>query len=455
MSGRKNSVGMLGTDDLFPWVEEAGGGKVVEAKLAAGGNRCVGWSVDLQKRDGQITPLFLRYQTFEDAGGGPYTVRREAEAYAALRDKPVCIPRLVAVHPRYQAMLTERAAGTADYRGLEDLKEKAALARQCVEALAELHAVVASTLDIPSFGGHRTIDEAVRGEIKTWYAMYLESGRTDPLIEFGRIWLEDNRPAVSAPAVLVHGDAGPGNFMFESGRLSALIDWELAHLGDPMEDLAWFSLRSVLEPAPDFPARVREYEAASGSPVNLDRIRFHRVFVSWRIVIIRHCNVSGRAGASVISRALNRRLLIEAIDAVEGSSAASVEKLDVPPREYDGLFEQVLNDIRTVIVPGCDNNKDAILKAKDVAKAVKFMRQLYSIGPEVERWELSELARLLGEAPATLASGRAALSAKIRELAIDIREAHLFFRQSAAFETQLASGSMGALATRHFPPLTN
>ena len=445
---------MLGTDELFPWVEAAGGGKVVNARLAAGGNRCVGWSIDLQKQDGQIKSLFLRYQTFEDAGGGPYTVRREAEAYAALRDKDVCIPRLVAVHPRYQAMLTERAAGTADYRALEDLNEKAALARQCVEALAALHAVDAATLDMPGFGGHRTIEAAVRADINTWYAMYRDSGRNDPLIEFGRIWLENNMPKVSGAAVLVHGDAGPGNFMFESGRLSALIDWELAHLGDPMEDLAWFSLRSMLEPVPDFPARIREYEAASGGPADLDRIRFHRVFVSWRIVIIRHCNVSGRAGASVISRALNRRLLMEAIDAVEGSSGASVETLDVPPREYGGLFEQVLNDIRTVIVPGCDN-KDAILKAKDVAKAVKFMRQLYTIGPEVERWELGELARLLGAAPATLESGRAALSTKIRELAINSREAYPFFRQSAAFETQLASGSMGALAARHFPPLTD
>ena len=441
-------------EDLAAWVEEVGRGAIVAATLASGGNRCVGWLVDVRQEDGSILPLFLRYQAFEDGSGGPYTVGREAEIYAALAASDVQIPRFIGRHPSRQAILTERAAGDAAYRALADQKVKDDLARQAVRALARLHQVDASKLDIPQFGAHRSIREAVLAELHIWDEMYRATGRDDPLIDFGRRWLAQNMPREDGPAVLVHGDAGPGNFMFENGRLTCLIDWELSHLGDPMEDLAWFSLRSVLEPVPDFPACVREYELASGAPVDFDRVRYHRAFVSWRICIIRHCNASGQAGASVISRALNRRLLMEAIDAVEGNSGAPVERVDPPPREHDRLFEQVLEDIRTVILPGC-HDKAAMLKAKDAAKAIKFMRQLYNVGHEVEQREMTVLTELLGKAPESVAAGRSALAEAIREGSVDTDRLLPYFRMSAALETQLASQTMGALATRHFPPLTD
>ena len=441
-------------EDLLPWVEEIGEGKVVAARLASGGNRCVGWLVDVRRADGAIIPFFLRYQAFEDGGGGPYTVGREAEIYAALAGSGVPIPRFLARHPHHQAMLTERATGDAGYRALTDQKVKDDLARQAVRALRQLHEVDAASLDLPRFGGHRTIREAVKAELDIWHAMYRETGRDDPLIDFGRLWLEQAMPAENGPAVLVHGDAGPGNFMFEGGHLTRLIDWELSHLGDPMEDLAWFSLRSVLEPVPDFPACIREYAQASGTPVDLDRVRYHRAFVSWRICIIRHCNASGRAGASIISRALNRRLLMEAIDAVEGHDGTPTEPIATPPGEYDRLFAQVLEDIRTVILPGCAEDA-AALKAKDAAKAIKFMRQLYNIGQDVDQRELAALADLLGATPPSVAAGRSALAMAIRHGAIDLARLLPYFRMSAALETQLASDTMGALASRHFPPLTD
>ena len=449
---------MLGTEELFPWVEQVCDGQIVGTRQTSGGNRCIGWVLDIQPASSPLRRVYLRYQTFSNPAGGPYTVRREAEAYAALRDTGVAIPRLVAVHPTHHAMLAECARGTAEYRGVADGELKASLARECMGALARLHAVDAASLPLPNYGRPRTVADAVRAELDTWYAMYLASGRADPLIEFGYVWLQDHLPPVLEPPVFVHGDAGPGNFMFDAGHLTALTDWELGHLGDPMEDLAWFSLRSVLEPAPDFPVRLLEYAAASGRPVELDRVRYHRAFVSWRVVIIRHCNVSGRAGASVISRALNRRLLIEAIDAVEGrpSGARSPEIEAIASRgarEYDGIFDQTLEDIRVAIVPQCDDKPAVALKAKDVAKAIKFMRELYTFGPDIERWEIGHLQRQLGTPVDALQTGRIALAAQIAARRLGARDVQDYLRQAAAADTLLASGSMGALATRSFPPL--
>ena len=70
------------------------------------------------------------------------------------------------------------------------------------------------------------------------------------------------------PVVLVQGDTGPGNFMFDGDRLVAVTDWELAHWGDLHDDLAWLLVRDTLERFPDLDDRLRRLRArraATGS----------------------------------------------------------------------------------------------------------------------------------------------------------------------------------------------
>jgi prepilin-type processing-associated H-X9-DG protein len=88
--------------------------------------------------------------------------------------------------------------------------------------------------------------------------MYEETGRRDALIDLAFAWLDKHPPTPPDAPLLVHGDAGPGNFLFADGHLTALLDWELAHPGDPTEDLAWFSMRSAMGPVPDFAERPAE-----------------------------------------------------------------------------------------------------------------------------------------------------------------------------------------------------
>src|SRR6202044_2789450 len=88
-----------------------------------------------------------------------------------------------------------------------------------------------------------TVRDCVVDELDVWEGMYRRNGIDDPLAEMAFRWLRLALPDVDARPVLVQGDTGPGNFLFADGRITAIVDWELAHLGDPMEDLAWLSLR--------------------------------------------------------------------------------------------------------------------------------------------------------------------------------------------------------------------
>lgn len=115
-----------------------------------------------------------------------------------------------------------------------------ALARQCGQALARIHALALHGL--PTL--RRTQPAAEVQHLRDWHARH---GTVRPVFQLALRWLAEHAPADVAPA-LVHGDFRNGNLMVDvqsdhgAGRLVGVLDWELAHLGDPMADLGWLGL---------------------------------------------------------------------------------------------------------------------------------------------------------------------------------------------------------------------
>ena len=107
------------------------------------------------------------------------------------------------------------------------------LARRLGEVLARMHRV-----DPGSVPGLRRID-ALR-EVTGMYERFAEPR---PALEIGLRWLAGNRPPAPADA-LVHGDFRTGNLIVSSGGLRGVLDWELAHRGDPMLDLGWLCTKA-------------------------------------------------------------------------------------------------------------------------------------------------------------------------------------------------------------------
>ena len=146
---------------------------------------------------------------------------------------------------------------------------RAGLAAQCGAALAGIHAI-----DPASVPGLEDTDQVVR------YRQVLDDlGQPHPVFELAFRWLADNRPAGGGRTV-VHGDFRNGNLLVDTDGLVAILDWELAHIGDPMEDLGWLCVRSWrFGAAPRVGGfgtvddLVTAYEAASGTTV--DRAALH------------------------------------------------------------------------------------------------------------------------------------------------------------------------------------
>jgi aminoglycoside phosphotransferase (APT) family kinase protein len=170
-----------------------------------------------------------------------------------------------------RAFLTEVGAGEAG--------------EQLFAILAAIHAVSAQTPGVA---------EALAGDtVRSGAAQSLRSLRAElgapgvdphPVFEDALGWLENHLPPEAEPR-LVHGDYRPGNMLFEGERISGVLDWEFAHLGSPVRDLAWVmaetnttnpELAADMVPAGEAVAR---YEAAAGVAVDPAELEFWRVCV--------------------------------------------------------------------------------------------------------------------------------------------------------------------------------
>jgi aminoglycoside phosphotransferase (APT) family kinase protein len=170
------------------------------------------------------------------------------------------------------------------------------LTAELAEALARIHSLPVSAVDaiLPSAPGDPALTQ-----IAEWERQLDEIGEPLPAVELGLRWLRSNAPEPAEPR-LVHGDFRLGNFIVDEQGLAAVIDWELAHMGDPAEDIGWLCIRSWRFGNDDQPvAGVGQldefaiaYEAAGGAEVDRDRVRYWEAFgnVKWAIICARQAH---------------------------------------------------------------------------------------------------------------------------------------------------------------------
>jgi aminoglycoside phosphotransferase (APT) family kinase protein len=162
------------------------------------------------------------------------------------------------------------------------------LAGQFGRALAQLHAVPVAT--VPAL--------VETDQVEQYRTMLDSLGQPHPTFELAFRWLADHRPASTARAI-VHGDFRLGNVMVGPDGLRAVLDWELAHIGDPMEDLGWLCVKAWRFGSPEPVAGVGDYadlfeayEAAGGAPIDPDVVRWWEVLgtLKWGIMCILQAN---------------------------------------------------------------------------------------------------------------------------------------------------------------------
>ena len=191
--------------------------------------------------EGRSRPLVLR----RDPPASLVATSRAAEFHALARAHAAGLPvprpllldiagtRLGAPALVMQAVAGGRAAGLfeSDPYG----PKRAEVGRALFGALGRLHALVPDARDREML----PVQDAA-GRLAWWQAAIAAHARgPEPVAEAALRWLARHLPRPSGPPTIVHGDLRSGNILAADGRLLAILDWEMAHIGDPMEDLAW------------------------------------------------------------------------------------------------------------------------------------------------------------------------------------------------------------------------
>lgn len=446
--------------DIEAFVERVGAGRLRRAERRPGGGRREAWLVDLERPGGEVAELFLRLDRSTRVGDDrdPYSTARETQVYRALQGTRIPVPAVHGALEKPAAVLSDRAPGETWFSRIDDPEEQLSVARDFMRHLAALHQIDPKRLDIPALGPVGSAKECTRRELHAWRGVYsIHGADRDPLIEFAFDWLGRNVPEWDGPVVLVQGDTGPGNFLYERGRVSAILDWELAHWSDPMDDIAWLSLRSVQEPFTHLPDRLADYTRRSGIEIDEARVRYYRVFAELRIVIMGHARDverrrSGELGNALIYGALHHRLLVETLADVMGIALDAPAIPPPDPTDRDWLYAAMLEQVRDVIVPG-SSDPFVAARAKGLARVLKHLREADRRGRAFDRQEIEDLARLLGERPADAGAGRLRLAERLEAREISEVELLRYFHRSTTRRTELARSASGVLADRHHPPL--
>ena len=299
------------------------------ARLSGGASQET-WAFDAVGRTGRRMSFILRRApggvANPDRTGPPLETEAALIKAAAMAGAPapgvahVCAPEDGVGH----AFIMHRVEGeTIARKILRDeafAGARARLAGQCGAALAAIHAI--DRRQLPD-----SLETAFGADIVARYEdIYLSFDAPRPIFDLAIQWLRAHVPVPLEP-VLVHGDFRLGNLMVDQGGLASVLDWELAHIGDPREDLSWICVNSWrfgqsqnrVGGFGDLNALLDSYWEAGGQPFNPDDIDWWEMLgtLKWGVMCMIMYDVF-RTGTdpSVERAAIGRRVSETEIDLI-------------------------------------------------------------------------------------------------------------------------------------------
>lgn len=279
---------------------------VSQLRRLPGGASRETWSVDVgYQRDGKTValPLVLR----RDPPGAAVQNHRRDEFHLlrAAHAEGVPVPRVHWLGDESETLgapffLMDRIDGETLARRLlrDDMYTEArrVMTGQLGRILAAIHRIDRVTHPLGFLTAPPPEESPAQNELDRYeQILRLIAPDPHPTFEITFRWLRQRLPPANE-RVIVHGDFRIGNVIFGPEGVRSILDWELAHIGDPMEDLGWMCVRSWRFGSDDKPVGgigmrdefFRAYEAGGGQPVDPERVRFWEVLgnLKWGIMTI-------------------------------------------------------------------------------------------------------------------------------------------------------------------------
>ncbi|MAL95092.1 MAG: hypothetical protein CME40_08440 [Haliea sp.] len=411
-------------DGLIDWLQGLAGGQLTRLQRHVA--RREAWVVDLQRPDGGCVEGFLRLDR-QPVEGGTVSLRREARICEALMETEIPAPALLGWSEEHHAALFSREPGSADLPGLADVAEQRAVMEDFIDVIARLHQLEPAALGLDEVLGPlpTTAAECALNDVDAQlrqFAGFLKDYR-DPLLSYGVDWLRRHAPDNVTRVSLVQGDTGPVNFLFADRQVTAVVDWEWGHWGDPMEDLGNICVREFWNPSGGLNGLFQRYEAQSGIPYTRRAAQYYRIQQNVRGMIpihavCRHPRPGEPLAWYLCYRYVGDRSTCEALADAMGIALERPALPEEAPASELPLEDSALATLASDVAPALDT---PIARSR-----LRDAEVLFQCAVREARWgdwlrdtESREIARLLGAQPVDYAQSLARLVAAIegRQLA--------------------------------------
>ncbi len=446
-------------DGVPQWIEDATGGEIVRIKSRAGGGVSrEGAEVDIQLSDGTLERGYVIYDIRHRADPTERQImqRREVAALRSARAAGVLAPRVIAANIEKRHILLEMIPGDPRLGIVKDA-EAELIVTEYMGELAKLHAIDLTRIDLQGLGELHPPHHYIRARLEELDSRHRAKG-ADPLITFQLRWLLKNIPTQEKTPALVHGDAGPSNFLHENGHLTAVLDWEQAHLGDWHEDIAWIWLRMLFVPFTAPQKFISIYERLSGRKVDINRVLYYRLYAQMGLNVVSfesYCRsrdpLGGGVGQVLPYFFLHLRTSLESVAELMNHPLKPYAPAALPEKQLGRFYDSALIDLKDYIVPR-STDQLAQYRAKGLARLLKYLQAVDRYGDAFDGEEMADIARLLGNTFRSLDEARSALAHAIDADSVNDNAVLDLLYRRVMRETILAAGPLGSWVEQHHAP---
>jgi len=378
---------------LTAWIEGALACKVVSVARQERWRPC--WFVEARTAAGDELSLYVRGHRTSPSTVVPF--EQEYEILRVLEAEGIPVPRVRGLCPDPLAIVMDRAAGRSDLSTAGSDEERASVLAQYMEALARIHAIDPAKFEGIGMKRPDGPREVALVQFDSYEAMYRRTkSRPEPVLEFLIGWIRRNAPVHRERVSFLVCDVA--QFMFEKGELTAILDLELAYLGDRLQDLAALQFRDTSEPLGDIARALRIYQEITGEPIDGDAFDFHAIAFGAITPISMAQNVTTTLPTSSVLQYLEWwitfcRVPLELIADRMGLELPPPEPLARENTPYDSLADSLVEAIRAIPVgPGF-----ATYERDGSAKLAAFLARAGRLGPAIYRQDKAEIETLLGK----------------------------------------------------------
>jgi hypothetical protein len=384
---------------LGAWAAHALGGRVVDVRRLARWRPA--WDLDVEV-GGQLVPLHARGER-ESRIAMPYRIADEVAVHDLLEAHEVPVPHAYGLCDEPYALVMDRLSGNVDLSFAADADERDRLMDEYLTILARIYSI---PLEAAAAAGFATpTDSVATGLGGFWQPMEAVYDRAmdglprDPTAVFIRRWLHDHVPSGRA-ATARFTTYDSFQFMFDRGRITGLLDFEHAHVGDPMMDLAALRVRDTIKSIGDLKGLAKRYETTTGMTVDHDVVEYHTVLYNALSVISTGPPLAdplpGTDWLSYLAWYVNgARWSFECIAEIGGYRLDPVAIPASRPGPHAPALRHLVAGLRDAASPVVDDDYQRVA----LGRVANHLKRVDEIGAALDAANLDDLARVLGHRP--------------------------------------------------------